>query len=199
MRKGERTKAEIIHKSAVLFNKKGYDGVSISDVMRATGLEKGGIYRHFDSKDDLALEAFDYTVDLVNSCYLAAIRASHNAQERLTGVVETFSMLINGEPIGGGCPIMNTAIDSDDGHPALRAKAKEALNTWHGMLTSVIERGIERGEIKAEVDPAGTASQIIGLMEGSLMMARITDDGEHLTRAIGRLHAWIADMRPGDK
>lgn len=199
MHKGERTKSEIIQEAAVLFNKKGYDGASISDVMRATGLEKGGIYRHFESKDELALQAFDHAVALVNSYYLAAIRSSHDAVERLQGVVETFSMLKNEEPIGGGCPIMNTAIDSDDGHPALRARAREALNTWHGMLTSVVERGIERGEIKPDTDPAGTASQMIGLMEGGLMMARLMGDGDHLDRAIERLHAWIADLRPSDE
>ena len=47
MRKGEQTGQEIIRKAAPIFNQKGYDGAALSDLMRATGLEKGGIYGHF--------------------------------------------------------------------------------------------------------------------------------------------------------
>ena len=60
MRKGEQTRREIIRKAAPIFNQKGYNGAALSDLMRATGLEKGGIYRHFESKQELAGEAFDH-------------------------------------------------------------------------------------------------------------------------------------------
>ena len=52
MRKGEHTRQDIIRKAAPIFNQKGYDGAALSDLMRATGLEKGGIYRHFESKEE---------------------------------------------------------------------------------------------------------------------------------------------------
>jgi TetR/AcrR family transcriptional repressor of nem operon len=57
MREGEQTRQEIIRRAAPLFNQKGYEGTALSDLMQATGLEKGGIYRHFDSKQELAGEA----------------------------------------------------------------------------------------------------------------------------------------------
>ena len=60
MTKGERTRQEIVRNAAPLFNTKGYEGTSLSDLMAATGLQKGGIYRHFASKEELAAEAFDY-------------------------------------------------------------------------------------------------------------------------------------------
>src|SRR4029077_15442426 len=60
MRKGEQTRQEIIRKAAPIFNQRGYDGAALSDLMKATGPEKGGIYRHFGSKQQLAAEAFDY-------------------------------------------------------------------------------------------------------------------------------------------
>jgi len=60
VRKGEGTRQEIIRKAAPIFNRKGYSGAALSDLMRATGLEKGGIYRHFGSKQELAADAFDH-------------------------------------------------------------------------------------------------------------------------------------------
>jgi hypothetical protein len=55
---GEETRQEIIRKAAPIFNRKGYSDAALSDLMRATGLEKGGIYRHFESKQELAVDAF---------------------------------------------------------------------------------------------------------------------------------------------
>jgi AcrR family transcriptional regulator len=60
VRKGEQTRQEIIRKAAPIFNQKGYDGAALSDLMRATGLEKSEIYRHFGSKQELVGDAFDY-------------------------------------------------------------------------------------------------------------------------------------------
>ena len=60
MPKGKETRARIIAEAASLFNQRGFEGGSLSQLMEATGLEKGGIYRHFSSKEELAAEAFDY-------------------------------------------------------------------------------------------------------------------------------------------
>src|ERR1700733_10738139 len=61
MTKGERTRQSIVAAAAPIFNQRGYKGSSLADLMTATGLQKGGIYRHFASKEELAAEAFDYT------------------------------------------------------------------------------------------------------------------------------------------
>lgn len=191
MSKGDETRAKIIRQAAELFNMKGYDGAAISDVMAATGLEKGGIYRHFDSKQELALAAFDYAVRLANSRYLEAIRSKRSAPDRLKAVVDKFAELEHEVPIQGGCPIMNTAIDSDDAHPSLRQRARGALERWHAMLAAVIERGVERGEVKTGTDPGATATRMIALMEGGLMMTRLTGEGRYLDDALHAIYGWI--------
>jgi TetR/AcrR family transcriptional repressor of nem operon len=57
--KGDETRERIIARAAPLFNQRGYAGAAMSDIMAATGLEKGGIYRHFGSKESLAHPSFD--------------------------------------------------------------------------------------------------------------------------------------------
>lgn len=52
MSKGEKTRQRIVAEAATLFNERGFEGGSLTDLMDATGLEKGGIYRHFSSKED---------------------------------------------------------------------------------------------------------------------------------------------------
>jgi TetR/AcrR family transcriptional repressor of nem operon len=60
MTKGEQTRKKIVETAAPIFNQHGYKGSSLNDLIEATGLNKGGIYRHFSTKEGLAAEAFDY-------------------------------------------------------------------------------------------------------------------------------------------
>jgi TetR/AcrR family transcriptional repressor of nem operon len=172
MRKGERTRQEIIRKAAPIFNQRGYDGAALSDLMKATGLEKGGIYRHFDSKEQLAAEAFDYAWRLAVDARLEGTHEIPNAVDRLKQMVRNFRERRTGL-VPGGCPLLNTAIDSDDGNPQLRGKARQALNTWTERLQSIIEKGQRAHEIRRDVSPAELASLIISTLEGSLMVSRL--------------------------
>ncbi len=90
MRKGEQTRQEIIRKSAPIFNQRGYDGAALSDLMRATGLEKGGIYRHFESKQQLAAAAFDYAWKTAVDTRFEGTQEIPNTVDRLKQIVRNF-------------------------------------------------------------------------------------------------------------
>ncbi len=172
MRKGEQTRREIIRKAAPIFNQKGYDGAALSDLMRATGLEKGGIYRHFDSKQQLAAEAFDHAWKLAMDARFEGTHEISNAVDRLKQIVRNFRDRRTGL-VPGGCPLLNTAIDSDDGNPQLRAKARQALSSWLDRLQAISEEGKRRGEVRPEVDSAELAMLIVSTLEGSFMIRRL--------------------------
>ena len=172
MRKGEHTRQEIIRKAAPIFNQKGYEGAALSDLMEATGLEKGGIYRHFDSKQQLATEAFDYAWKLVLDTRFEGTQAISNTVDRLKQIVRNFWERRAGL-VPGGCPLLNTAIDSDDGNPQLREKARRALSAWLDRLRTIIEEGQRRGEIRVNIDSTELATLIVSTLEGSFMVSRL--------------------------
>src|SRR5258705_9063825 len=157
LRKGEQTRREIIRKAAPIFNRKGYDGAALSDLMRATGLEKGGIYRHFGSKQELAGDAFDYAWELAMDTRFEGTEQIPNTVDRLKQIVRNFRDRRTGL-VSGGCPLLNTAIDSDDGNPKLRAKARRALSSWLDRLQSIAEEGKRRREVRSDVDSAKLAT-----------------------------------------
>ncbi|MGF1489152.1 MAG: TetR/AcrR family transcriptional regulator [Prochloraceae cyanobacterium] len=187
----EETKAKIIQISAELFNTKGYSGTSISDIMEATGLKKGGIYNHFKSKEELALAAFDYAFQQISIRTLKVWKKHSNAKDRLLAIVANFSSYIDNPPIFGGCPILNTAIESDDTHPALQKKALEAMNSWRSLICRIIEKGIAKEEINPSTNADEVASVIICTVEGSIMMSKLYRDSIHLDRAIQHLSQYI--------
>jgi TetR/AcrR family transcriptional repressor of nem operon len=190
MRKGEETRREIIRKAAPIFNQKGYDGAALSDLMRATGLEKGGIYRHFDSKQELAGEAFDHAWKMAIDTRFEGTQEIPNTVDRLKQIVRNFRDRRAGL-VPGGCPLLNTAIDSDDGNPQLRAKARRALSRWLDRLISIAEEGRKRGEIRSDVDSAELATLIASTLEGSSMVSRLQRKDEPLDLACRQFGAEI--------
>ena len=187
--KGEKTREKIIRKAAAIFNQRGYAGASLSELMEETGLEKGGIYRHFDSKEDLAVAAFDYAWSEIKERRLAHLAEIPSPLGKLHGMIDGFAAKPSAVP--GGCVLMNTAVDSDDGNPTLRAHAREALHEWLSFLEGIVCEAMQKGEIDAGASPASIASIIIATLEGSLMLSRLTSDRTAMTYAREHLHRML--------
>jgi TetR/AcrR family transcriptional repressor of nem operon len=190
MRKGEQTRREIIRKAAPIFNQKGYDGAALSDLMRATGLERGGIYRHFESKQQLAGEAFEHAWKMAMDARFEGTQEIPNTVDRLKQIVRNFRDRRAGL-VPGGCPLLNTAIDSDDGNLRLRAKARRALTCLLDHLQSIAEEGRKRSEVRSDVDSAKLATLIASTLEGSLMVSRLQRKEEPLDLACHHLEEYL--------
>src|SRR5260370_5367864 len=200
MRKGEQTRREIIRKAGSIFNQKGYDGAALSDLMKATGLEKGGIYRHLESKQELAGKGFDHAWKLAIDARFEGTQKIPNAVDRLKQIVRNFRDRTGVVP--GGCPLLNTAVDSDDGNPQLRAKARQALSSWLDRLQAIAEEGKRGGEVRSDVDSAKLAMLIVSTLEGSFMIRRLQKNDSPLDLACDHLEEYLetkvrARQRPG--
>jgi TetR/AcrR family transcriptional regulator, transcriptional repressor for nem operon len=194
MSKAQQTKARIVQQAAVVFNQKGYAGSSIADIMQATGLKKGGIYNHFQSKDELAVAAFDYAVSLMSQEVWSAVKTKRNAIARLQALVSSYLVYIETPPIVGGCPILNTAIEADDTDSPLRDRAIAAINSWRNLIVRIINQGVKKGEIPATIEPDTVATIIICNIEGAIMMSQLEKNPVHLERAIAHLQNYIQNI-----
>jgi TetR/AcrR family transcriptional regulator, transcriptional repressor for nem operon len=132
---------------------------ALSDLMRATGLEKGGIHRHFASKQEFAEDAFDFAWKLAMDRRFEGTELIPNTVGRPKQIVRNFRDRRT-EVVPGGCPLLNTAIDSDDGNPKLRAKACHALSSWLDRMESIAAPGRRRGGIRSDVDSGELATLI---------------------------------------
>ncbi|HEX2622434.1 MAG TPA: TetR/AcrR family transcriptional regulator [Phototrophicaceae bacterium] len=191
MTKGDETRQMILLRAAEVFNRKGYSGASMADIMQATGLEKGGIYRHFASKDDLALEAFDFAVDMVRQEFQHALKDKRDAMDRLRAIVGVYRAMPEGLPVAGGCPVLNTAIEADDTHPVLRDHARRTMDEWREYIRRTAAKGIERGQIRPQVDPDELATFMIAMLEGAIMLTKLYDDTTHMNRTVRYLESYL--------
>jgi AcrR family transcriptional regulator len=191
MSKGEQTRERILARSAQLFNRQGYSGSSLADIMRETGLEKGGIYNHFSSKEQLAVEAFDYAYELVQQRVRQALAGKLNARERLLALVSVFQGIVEDPPVIGGCPILNTAIEADDANEALRNRARAAMDNLQATIHRIVSKGIERQELHPGIDADEVASILIATLEGAVMLSNLYKDPVHMKRAASHVVNYI--------
>src|SRR5260370_3409515 len=173
MGKGDRTREKIIEQAAELFNCQGYFGASMSDIMRVTGLNKGGIYNHFESKEKLAVESFDYAIDLVGRRMSLATENATNAADKLLAIISVIGNLGEDKPLPGGCPLLNTAVENDDANPVLRERARLAMTRWRNRIRRITREGIRTGEINSSVDGDVLATILIAPLDGAVLMATL--------------------------
>jgi AcrR family transcriptional regulator len=160
--------------------------------MEATGLEKGGLYRHFSGKEELAAEAFQYTVSRAEKVRFDKLDLTRGTLYQLRQIIDRFVNVRS--DVAGGCAIFNTAIEEDDGNPMLRDLALKALENWKDRLTGIVQEGIQTGEIRAEIIPRRVANVLIATLEGALTMSRLEGTSTALEDAQAALEIFLAGI-----
>lgn len=190
--KADRTKQFIIEKSAPIFNTKGYAATSMADILRATGLAKGGIYGNFSSKDEIAVEAFIYSYTKLKEDLGFKIRQEKTASLKLFAILDFYRNYSVKPSVEGGCPLLNTAIDADDNIPFLKAKAREAMEEMLDSLRYVIQKGIDKGEFVSSLKAVNEAEFFFAKIEGAIMIAKLRDSPKTLNRILEEIKIDIA-------
>lgn len=173
--KAERTRQFIIETTASLFNTKGYEGTSLSDLTTATGLTKGSIYGNFENKEEVALAAFDHNLSKVWGIIQQRIGQAVTYHDKLMVYAQVYHSYSGAAFPKGGCPILNTAIEADDTNPLLKERAARAIQRWKKNISDLIQAGITAGEFRAGADSGQTALSLIALIEGGIMIAKVTN------------------------
>jgi AcrR family transcriptional regulator len=187
--KGEQTRQRILERAAPVFNRRGYEGASMQEILDAVGLEKGGLYRHFAGKEELATESFRYALGLATKTRTADLDHISGAVPKLRAFVERFVKTPSALP--GGCPLLNTAIDADDGNPALRKLVRQGLADWKDRLATIVREGKRAGQIRKSVKSRHVANTLIATLEGALMISRLEGDRQALEDAAISLNTFL--------
>jgi TetR/AcrR family transcriptional repressor of nem operon len=193
--KAERTRQFIIETTAGTFNTKGYAGTSLSDLTEATGLTKGSIYGNFENKEEVALAVFDYNYACISDIIAARISKALNYHDKLMVYAQVYDGFTRNTFPKGGCPVLNTAVEADDTNSLLKDKAAKAVLKWKKNIQDLIQAGIAAGEFKAEVNGQQMALSIIALIEGGIMIAKVTNSQSNLDKVMQTVELLITQMK----
>jgi len=192
--KGERTRADVVEQAAALFNQHGYQGASINDIMLATGLKKGGIYRHFSSKEELTLEAFHFAAGKMSERFSEALAGRSSARERLRAIVNVYARIPLDPPVPGGCPLLNAAVEADDGNPELRKAAQGVMKGLLQALRGILRDGQKGGELRRELDVEASAHVLVAQLEGAVMLAKLYGSQAPMRHTVAHLEGWLESL-----
>lgn len=189
--KSERTRQFIIEQAAPIFNRKGFAGTSMSDILEATGLAKGGLYGNFESKEEIAREAFKFLFERVYNDIVKAVTKKHSPLEKLIAVCDYHKDYTKKTFLEGGCPILNFSIEVDDTMPRLKKDVRMAVELMLNDLYRIIEKGKRLGEISKDINSERFAGVIYAQIEGAIFMAKALDDHKKLNQSLEFLKSMI--------
>ena len=176
MRNPEQTRQRIITQSTELFNTKGYQATSLSDITQATQLTKGAIYGHFQNKEDISVAAYEFASNAIMEMLRAVIRQAPTAPEKLKAVAAHYLQYVLNPPIKGGCPIINTAVEADDNFPQLRIKAIRSIGIIRDSIKKILHRGIREGQISKNCPVDDFATKYYAAIMGAIVISRVEGD-----------------------
>jgi TetR/AcrR family transcriptional regulator, transcriptional repressor for nem operon len=167
-------KRTILKAAGRLFRERGFESVTVTDVMKAAGLTHGGFYGYFKSKDDLIAQAVG-----------EALSRSEAAIDDLPAFRERYLSPDHRDDFAGGCPVA--------------ALASETIRQERGAratMTSSLKRQIELlSRTAPAADKAHKRRAAIGswaAMVGALILARMSDESDLSDEILSETRAWLA-------
>ncbi|GJM27382.1 MAG: transcriptional regulator [Cyclobacteriaceae bacterium] len=194
LKKSERTRRLIVEKAAPLFNKQGYWGTSLQDIIEATGLTKGSIYGNFSGKDELAVAVFKHNSHYILRKVKSITQSDNNASRKLFMITDFYRQYIYSPELSGGCPILNTATEADDSHPDLKDLALEALDYVRRSFIHILNNGIRSGEFNPEIEVEQTATLFLGLIEGGILQTKLYNKSKYLLDCLNHIDQTVKEM-----
>ena len=197
MRKdGRKTRQNIIEKSLQIFSVKGYYNTSISDIMAATGLTKGGLYSHFDSKEALWNAAYERAVEIWREIVFKGVRKVSDPLDRIAKTIENdLRDYCCGEVFEGGCFFFNMLVELPGQSPAMSGRIVEGFMQFADLLASWLEEAKSEGKLKPGVRIKEVADLIVTSINGAAALYVATRDRRFPRASERQLNAYIQTLR----
>jgi len=193
--KAARTRQFIIETTAGIFNTKGFAGTSMSDLTEATGLTKGSIYGNFENKEEVAGAVFDYNHGKVSRMIRQRMDQAVTYYDKLMVYPRVYDQFNRNTFPLGGCPILNTSVEADDTNILLKERAAKAVQKWKKDIQDLIRAGIAHGEFRKDIDDIRMSLSVIALIEGAIMISKITNSQASLDKIIQTVEILIREMK----
>lgn len=191
--KAEHTSKFILETVAPIFNKFGYAATSLSDITNATGLTKGAIYGNFKNKEELAIASFKHNVKKLLSLISNHLDKSDSPIEKLYLIADFYRDYYTISKSYGGCPVLNIGVDANNQNSGLLEKVRVVIERIQDKVATIIEDGIEAGEISTEINAMQYAKRIDSMIQGAIFMTYTMDDEFYMKDAMNQIDTMITN------
>jgi AcrR family transcriptional regulator len=157
------SRQEILRTAARLFQQRGYDATSMNDVAAALKLSKGGLYHHFQSKDEILFEIMNHAMEITQERVLNPVRGIADPEDRLRALIRLHIEVVL-SPRDREITVM--LHENHPLPPALRkrinARKKDYIHFLESLMTEVQIKA--QHQTKGKVSPRAAAFALLGMI-----------------------------------
>ena len=157
---------EVLTQVLDVFWAHGYDATSMSDLMEATGLAKGSLYKGYGDKKSLFMRALDSYLKRANDGLSEAAASSDSGREALESIFSGVVAMSTCAGVRRGCLSVNSTIELAPHDPDVRNRLRRNTRQKEETIAGVLRRGIEDGSLREDLDPGVTASYLTTVLNG---------------------------------
>jgi len=152
---------EILRAAARLFQQQGYDATSMNDVAAALKLSKGGLYHHFQSKDEILYNIMSHAMDITEERVINAVRRIENAEERLRTLIRLHIEVVLSEED------REITVMLHENHPlppTLRRKINGRKKDYLHFVENLVADVQRQRNSTSQVTPRAAAYALVGMI-----------------------------------
>jgi TetR/AcrR family transcriptional repressor of lmrAB and yxaGH operons len=186
------TRADLVQTMARLLRDQGYTATGRAQLLAESGVSNGSLYHHFPGgMEELAEAALKASGQAVADALREALEGAASAGAGVCRFLEMAEGPVDGQACPG-CPVAPTALESPIVSPRLRATAAECFDQWEGLIAARL-----RDDGWPEDSVQQTASAVLALIEGALLLTRVSRRRSHLANAKRATLALLASPDQG--
>ncbi|MBZ5550479.1 MAG: TetR/AcrR family transcriptional regulator [Acidobacteriia bacterium] len=152
---------EILRAAARLFQQQGYDATSMNDVAAALKLSKGGLYHHFQSKDEILFHIMSHAMDITEERVINVVRRTEGAEERLRTLIRLHIEVVLSEED------REITVMLHENHPlppALRRKINGRKKDYVHFVENLVADVQRQRNSTSQVTPRAAAFALLGMI-----------------------------------
>lgn len=197
--KGDLTRQNIIDKAMQLFSVQGYFHTSIADVVKATGLTKGGLYGHFDNKEEIWYAVYDECVRIWKSVVFQGVREIADPLERIDKVIaNNLKNYLGGEVFKGGCFLCNSLVELSGQDAAMSNYVLQGFQSFSALLRKWLAEAEQQALIKEGLNLDGVAKFMMISLNGAAPLYAASKDPAVWQQTLAQLRFYLQSLRkPG--
>lgn len=189
--RGQETRRRILDTAARVFAERGYLGTSLNELIKETGLAKGGFYFHFASKEALALACLQDRQEQWIGKVMAAAMQHERAIDQLTSIPHTLCDVYDQDP-SFRC-VGKLSMELMENYPDLAPQVRPAMTAWVRLTSELLRRAQSEGDVRPELDPDTVAEVAVAGVVGVQEMANCLSAGQDFRRRIDAFVPFLLD------
>ena len=194
LRDPERTRERLLQAAFREVYRSGFQGAGLDSILAATGVTKGALYHHFGSKEALGYAIVEEIVAaLPRDKWLRPLQEGKDPIDALIDIVQATS--VRPKDVQGGCPLANLAQEMSLLDEQFRRRLEKIFNDWEQGIATALRRGQSQGTVRRDLVPEETASFLIAMYEGYIVLAKNAQDAKVLEVGIRNIVGWLRSLR----